>query len=102
MAATEQTMAMSLIRQMLLKTREMVLSFRTATISTLFLKDLSAAELKAAQDYWNQKGSVSSASGSQYGDRNNRAQQTTISAGQGQDLAGLLAQLDATPYLNAM
>ncbi len=38
MAATEQTMAMSLIRQMLLKTREMVLSFRTATISTLFLK----------------------------------------------------------------
>ncbi|WP_024406476.1 pneumococcal-type histidine triad protein [Streptococcus suis] len=60
-------------------------------------KDLSAAELKAAQDYWNQKGSVSSASGSQYGDRNNRAQQTTISAGQGQDLASLLAQLDATP-----
>lgn len=37
-AATEQTMAMSLIRQMLLKTREMVLSFRTATIFTLFLK----------------------------------------------------------------
>ncbi len=58
--------------------------------------------MKAAQDYWNQKGSVSSASGSQYGDRNNRAQQTTISAGQGQDLASLLAQLDATPYLNAM
>ncbi len=53
--------------------------------------------MKVAQDYWNQKGSVSSASGSQYGDRNNRAQQTTISAGQGQDLASLLAQLDATP-----
>lgn len=29
-------------------------------------------------------------------------QQTTISAGQGQDLASLLAQLDAIPYLNAM
>ncbi len=101
MAATEQTMAMSLIRQMLLKTREMVLSFRTATISTLFLKRFISCRIEGCSRLLESK-SVSSASGSQYGDRNNRAQQTTISAGQGQDLASLLAQLDATPYLNAM
>lgn len=55
MAATEQTMAMSLIRQMLLKTREMVLSFRTATISTLFLKRFISYRIEGRQDYWNQK-----------------------------------------------
>ncbi len=95
-------MAMSLIRQMLLKTREMVLSFRTATIFTLFLKRFISYRIEGCSRLLESKGSVSSASGSQYGDRNNRAQQTTISAGQGQDLASLLAQLDATPYLNAM
>lgn len=61
-------------------------------------KDLSASELKAAQDYWNQKGTVNSASGHQYGGGSRQQEQiTTIQVVQGQDLSSLLAQLDATP-----
>lgn len=61
-------------------------------------KDLSASELKAAQDYWNQKGTVNTASGHQYG-RGSRQQEqiAAIQVVQGQDLSSLLAQLDATP-----
>ncbi len=60
-------------------------------------KDLSAAELKAAQDYWNQKVGTHSAGGSHYGGGDSRGQQPTVSVVHGQDLASLLAQLDATP-----
>ncbi|MCQ8267882.1 pneumococcal-type histidine triad protein [Streptococcus suis] len=61
-------------------------------------KDLSASELKAAQDYWNQKITVNTASGHQYGGGSRQQEQiATIQVVQGQDLSSLLAQLDATP-----
>lgn len=61
-------------------------------------KDLSASELKAAQDYWNQKGTVNTASGHQYGGGSRQQEQiATNQVVQGQDLSSLLAQLDATP-----
>ncbi|HFI0237948.1 TPA: pneumococcal-type histidine triad protein [Streptococcus suis] len=60
-------------------------------------KDLSASELKAAQDYWNKKGSSQSTNEKHYGSRENNIQQQVSGSGQGQGLAGLLAQLDATP-----
>ncbi|HFI0619772.1 TPA: pneumococcal-type histidine triad protein [Streptococcus suis] len=61
-------------------------------------KDLSASELKAAQDYWNQKRTVNTASGHQYGGGSRQQEQiATIQEVQGQDLSSLLAQLDATP-----
>ncbi|HFI0054289.1 TPA: pneumococcal-type histidine triad protein [Streptococcus suis] len=60
-------------------------------------KDLSASELKAAQDYWNKKGSSQSTNEKYYGSRENNIQQQVSGSGQGQGLAGLLAQLDATP-----
>lgn len=61
-------------------------------------KDLSASELKAAQDYWNQKGTVNTASGHQYGGGSRQQEQIAINqVVQGQDMSSLLAQLDATP-----
>ncbi|HFH9838735.1 TPA: pneumococcal-type histidine triad protein [Streptococcus suis] len=60
-------------------------------------KDLSASELKAAQDYWNKKGSSQSTTGNHYVSRTQKVQQETPGSVQGQDLASLLAQLDATP-----
>ncbi|HFI0420480.1 TPA: pneumococcal-type histidine triad protein [Streptococcus suis] len=60
-------------------------------------KDLSASELKAAQDYWNKKGNSQSTTGNHYVSRHQKVQQETPVSVQGQDLASLLAQLDATP-----
>lgn len=61
-------------------------------------KDLSASELKAAQDFWNQKGTVNTARGHQYGGGSRQQEQiATTQVVQGQDLSSLLAQLDATP-----
>ncbi|HFI0786009.1 TPA: pneumococcal-type histidine triad protein [Streptococcus suis] len=61
-------------------------------------KDLSASELKAAQDFWNQKETVNIASGHQYGGGSRQQEQVaTNQVVQGQDLSSLLAQLDATP-----
>ncbi|HFI0467425.1 TPA: pneumococcal-type histidine triad protein [Streptococcus suis] len=60
-------------------------------------KDLSASELKAAQDYWNKKGNSQSTTGNHYVSRHQKVQQETPVLVQGQDLASLLAQLDATP-----
>lgn len=60
-------------------------------------KDLSATELKAAQDYWNKKSGNQSGAGSHYGTPTQKARQETPVSVQGQDLASLLAQLDATP-----
>lgn len=60
-------------------------------------KDLSATELKAAQDFWDKKGSNQSTTGNYYGNHTQKAQQETPVSVQGQDLASLLAQLDATP-----
>ncbi|WP_105125368.1 pneumococcal-type histidine triad protein [Streptococcus suis] len=60
-------------------------------------KDLSASELKAAQDYWNKKGNSQSTTGNHYGNHTQKVRQETPVSVQGQDLASLLAQLDATP-----
>lgn len=60
-------------------------------------KDLSATELKAAQDYWNKKSGNQSGAGSHYGTPTQKVRQETPVSVQGQDLASLLAQLDATP-----
>lgn len=60
-------------------------------------KDLSATELKAAQDYWNKKSGNQSGTGSHYGTPTQKVRQKTPVSVQGQDLASLLAQLDATP-----
>lgn len=60
-------------------------------------KDLSATELKAAQDFWDKKGSNQSTTGNHYGNHTQKARQETPVSVQGQDLASLLAQLDATP-----
>ncbi|NQQ32360.1 pneumococcal-type histidine triad protein [Streptococcus suis] len=61
-------------------------------------KDLSASELKVAQDFWNQKGTVNTARGHQYGGGSRQQEQiATTQVVQGQDLSSLLAQLDATP-----
>ncbi|NQJ69641.1 pneumococcal-type histidine triad protein [Streptococcus suis] len=60
-------------------------------------KDLSATELKAAQDYWNKKSSNQSGAGSHYGTPTQKVRQETPVSVQGQDLASLLAQLDRTP-----
>lgn len=60
-------------------------------------KDLSATELKAAQDYWNKKSGNQSGAGSHYGTPTQNVRQETPVSVQGQDLASLLAQLDATP-----
>nr|WP_105144328.1 pneumococcal-type histidine triad protein [Streptococcus suis] len=61
-------------------------------------KDLSATELKAAQDYWNKKsGNSQSTTGNHYGNHTQKVRQETPVSVQGQDLASLLAQLDATP-----
>ncbi|NQN68726.1 pneumococcal-type histidine triad protein [Streptococcus suis] len=60
-------------------------------------KDLSATELKAAQDYWNKKSGNQSGAGSHYGNHTQKARQETPVSVQGQDLTSLLAQLDATP-----
>lgn len=60
-------------------------------------KDLSATELKAAQDYWNKKSSNQSGAGSHYGTPTQKVRQETPVSVQGQDLTSLLAQLDATP-----
>ncbi|MDW8750507.1 pneumococcal-type histidine triad protein [Streptococcus suis] len=60
-------------------------------------KDLSATELKAAQDYWNKKSGNQSGAGSHYGTPTQNVRQETPVSVQGQDLASLLAQLDRTP-----
>ncbi|HEM4051460.1 TPA: pneumococcal-type histidine triad protein [Streptococcus suis] len=60
-------------------------------------KDLSATELKAAQDYWNKKSGNQSGAGSHYGTPTQKVRQEPSVSVQGQDLASLLAQLDATP-----
>ncbi|HEL2056789.1 TPA: pneumococcal-type histidine triad protein [Streptococcus suis] len=60
-------------------------------------KDLSATELKAAQDYWNKKSGNQSGAGSPYGTPTQKVRQETPVSVQGQDLTSLLAQLDATP-----
>lgn len=60
-------------------------------------KDLSATELKAAQDYWNKKSGNQSGAGSHYGTPTQKVRQETPVSVHGQDLASLLAQLDATP-----
>ncbi|HFI0673143.1 TPA: pneumococcal-type histidine triad protein [Streptococcus suis] len=60
-------------------------------------KDLSATELKAAQDFWDKKGSNQSTTGNHYGNHTQKSRQETPVSVQGQDLASLLAQLDATP-----
>ncbi|HFI0796062.1 TPA: pneumococcal-type histidine triad protein [Streptococcus suis] len=60
-------------------------------------KDLSATELKAAQDYWNKKSGNQSGAGSHSGTPAQKVRQETPVSVQGQDLASLLAQLDATP-----
>lgn len=60
-------------------------------------KDLSATELKAAQDYWNKKTGNQSGAGSHYGTPTQKVRQETPVSVQGQDLTSLLAQLDATP-----
>ncbi|HEL1613874.1 TPA: pneumococcal-type histidine triad protein [Streptococcus suis] len=60
-------------------------------------KDLSATELKAAQDYWNKKSGNQSGTRGHYGTPTQKVRQETPVSVQGQDLASLLAQLDATP-----
>ncbi|HEM2810063.1 TPA: pneumococcal-type histidine triad protein [Streptococcus suis] len=60
-------------------------------------KDLSATELKAAQDFWDKKGSNQSTTGNHYGNYTQKVRQETPVSVQGQDLTSLLAQLDATP-----
>ncbi|HFU4450540.1 TPA: pneumococcal-type histidine triad protein [Streptococcus suis] len=60
-------------------------------------KDLSATELKAAQDYWNKKSGNQSGAGSHYGTPTQKVRQETPVSVQGQDLTSLMAQLDATP-----
>ncbi|HFI0159466.1 TPA: pneumococcal-type histidine triad protein [Streptococcus suis] len=60
-------------------------------------KDLSATELKAAQDFWDKKGSNQSTTGNHYGNHTQKVRQETPVSVQGQDLTSLLAQLDATP-----
>lgn len=60
-------------------------------------KDLSATELKAAQDYWNKKSGNQSGAGSPYGTSTQKVRQETPVSVQGQDLTSLLVQLDATP-----
>lgn len=61
-------------------------------------KDLSSSELKAAQDYINQKNSGGQVASNSNGITNSRREdRTPVSTATGQDLASLLAQLDATP-----
>ncbi|HFR3538334.1 TPA: pneumococcal-type histidine triad protein [Streptococcus suis] len=60
-------------------------------------KDLSATELKAAQDYWNKKSGNQSGARGHYGTPTQKVRQETPVSVQGQDLASLLTQLDATP-----
>ncbi|MGV3080514.1 pneumococcal-type histidine triad protein [Streptococcus sp. 32226D021BW] len=60
-------------------------------------KDLSATELKAAQDFWDKKGSNQLGAGSHYGTPTQKVRPETPVSVQGQDLTSLLAQLDATP-----
>lgn len=60
-------------------------------------KDLSATELKAAQDYWNKKSGNQSGARGHYGTPTQKVRQETPVSVQGQDLASLLTQLDGTP-----